>query len=328
MWFSEPGGGKEEAQDDAPYFETAMQAVENSLRSATCYALMKESSKVLVFEHRVSFHLAVCALIENSIQVAPVWDGSRFVGIMSVSDYVDAARLYHAHQRPVEELAQRTIADMLESDAIYRIKFRDFSAATTLDAEDSVYEAVRLLRRLGVDYVPVMDPDEGNLLATLGHHDVLGLVLETARTHPQLFMTPVSELRIGTFGHESVVTAPAHAPLSEVLALLEQRGISAVPITDAAGRVTSIYHRADVTFLASATDPEASMSNLDVPVGEILEQQQGGTSLVTCSATDTLLQALHRTFEAHTTRLLCLDDGGRCLGIISVKDLVGYFLDA
>lgn len=34
-------------------------------------------------------------------------------------------------------------------------------------------------------------------------------------------------------------------------------GIGAVPIVDAEGRVVGIYSRSDITFLATAADPEA-----------------------------------------------------------------------
>ena len=37
-----------------------------------------------------------------------------------------------------------------------------------------------------------------------------------------------------------------------------------MPIVDEAGRVTDLYHRSDVTFIALAGDAEQTMSNLNM----------------------------------------------------------------
>ena len=53
------------------------------------------------------------------------------------------------------------------------------------------------------------------------------------------------------------------------------RNISAIPIVDEENRVIDLYHRTDVTFIAVAGDVESTMSNLNMIVGDLLEQRKG-----------------------------------------------------
>jgi 5'-AMP-activated protein kinase regulatory gamma subunit len=243
--------------------------------------------------------------------------------MMTVTDFIHATRAYRSHHRPVQELTGKTIEDML-TDGICRLQFYEFQS---IDAEDTVLQACGLIRRLGCDYIPVLDPDEGNLLATIGYFDILLLIIETARTHEHLFNVPLSVVRIGSF--DNVITVPRSALLLDVLSILDERNISAVPVTDETGRVIGLYHRADVTFLATAVDMESNMSNLELSVGDILEQQQEQTSqsrLCTCSPSDTLLQVLRSCAEMRCSRLVSVDEDNHCVGVISVKDLVSFFM--
>ncbi|CAN0452665.1 unnamed protein product, partial [Laminaria digitata] len=115
-------------------------------------------------------------------------------------------------------------------------------------------------------------------------------LVTTFREQRRLFDDPISDLRIGIFS-DSVVTVHEHACLSEVLDLLELHGIGAVPIVDAEGRVVGIYSRSDITFLATAADPEAVLQNLNCKLSDILGQPGNEVlrdRLITCSPHDTL----------------------------------------
>jgi CBS-domain-containing membrane protein len=58
----------------------------------------------------------------------------------------------------------------------------------------------------------------------------------------------------------------------QVLDLLELHGIGAVPIVNEQGRVVNIYSRSDITFLATAADPDSVLNNLDCKLCDILAQ--------------------------------------------------------
>lgn len=77
------------------------------------------SFKVLVFETNIPIQLAFYALLEHESAAAPLWDSTRreFVGLMTITDFVDILRHYHdEHGRTgaaIEVLASRSIAQVL-----------------------------------------------------------------------------------------------------------------------------------------------------------------------------------------------------------------------
>ena len=76
----------------------------------------------MVFETNIPIQLAFYALLEHESAAAPLWDSTRreFVGLMTITDFVDILRHYHdEHGRTgaaIEVLASRSIAQVL-SDA-------------------------------------------------------------------------------------------------------------------------------------------------------------------------------------------------------------------
>ena len=54
------------------------------------------------------------------MQCAPLWDASRcqFVGLLTVTDFIDVLRYYRFTRTDVSTLATRTIAEILSDGAI------------------------------------------------------------------------------------------------------------------------------------------------------------------------------------------------------------------
>lgn len=327
MWYGDRVRNRTQSEVFESAYESPRQAVVDVLQSVKCYDMMRESGKVVVFENKIPFQLAFYALIEHEIQVAPIWDPEfkQFVGMMTIRDFVNATRAYKAHNLPAHNFSAKTLQEML-TDSVYRISFCEFQS---IDAEDTIFQACSMLRRLECDYLPVLDPDEGNLLATMGYFDILILIVETARTYPHLFAAHISSY-MRQEGRE-VVTTTRETPIDEVLELLAQREISAAPVVDENGKVVGLYHRDDVTYLVKAADQGATIGNLALTVGDVLSapvEHKSMNVLCTYKQTDTLLQVLHKCAESRSSRLVCVDDEDRCLGIVSVKDLVGMFVQS
>lgn len=250
---------------------------------------------------------------------------------MTVSDFINMLRHHRRHDIPLSELS-KSIDDMLTSP-MGVFKHADFE---TVDAEDSVFQLCGLMQRLGTDYVPVIDPDEGSLVAILGYLDLVHLLHEASRQFPQFFGSSVLQAGVGTF--ENVVTAPQSMLLFDVIDLMEQRGISGIPVTNDYGHVVGLYHRSDVSFITKAVDPDSAISGLHtLPVGDALRMQQSQISetsalhsdqtLCTCTPQDSLASLLETMMSAQVTRVICVDGSGRCLGVVSIKDVIWHFFD-
>ena len=151
-------------------FRNNKEAVQSMFTTTTCYDLMQRSSKVVVFETTIPFQLAFYALVEHDTDIAPLWDPDRktFVAMMTMTDFIQALRIYRNRGIPVTDLASVSIADMLVlshaqwhilninyiliillfrlASPIAPVRHLEFTA---IDPEDTAYELCRLLQRNG-----------------------------------------------------------------------------------------------------------------------------------------------------------------------------------
>jgi len=272
----------------------------------------------------------------------------------------------HHRDSSLADLNTKSISDILSSSKVFKLRHSDFQP---VDAEDSVYKMCRLLQRQGADYVPIIDPDEGNLVAVLGYLDVVNLLDTAARQFPHLFVTTIEEARVGTY---RVITAPHTALLSDVLRVLDERHISSIPITNDASKVVGLYYKSDVSFITKSPTPDAILLNLaTLKVGEVMQNQipkptnprspvglsvggdsdtpdispqslassssataaaadpsggGGGPTFCTCQIYDTIKDVLACMMANRSSRVVIVDDDFRCLGIVSIRDIVMYYI--
>ncbi|OWV92226.1 IMP dehydrogenase [Rhizobium sp. R635] len=103
------------------------------------------------------------------------------------------------------------------------------------------------------------------------------------------------------------VTIGPEAKLAEALSLMKLHGISGIPVVEKSGRLVGILTNRDVRF---ASDPEQKIHELMtkdnlVTVKENVEQQEA-----------------KRLLHSHRIeKLLVVDTEGRCVGLITVKDI-------
>jgi CBS domain-containing protein len=305
----------------------------------------------LVFETNIPIQLAFYALLEHESAAAPLWDSTRreFVGLMTITDFVDILRHYHdEHGRTgaaIEVLASRSIAQVLndadvgthfkhateafdqsmqQQPSLLQGQIGNYSGLIAVDANGSLYDACDTMRAHKRRFLPIVTPKDCGVLAVVTHVDILEYFVASFREERRLFDQPIRELGIGTF--ENVVSVGRTTPLRDVLELLCKNDFSSLPVVDEAGRVTALYGRADITFLATATDADSVVVNLSSSVADILRQRRSEEPLHTCSQHVTLQFVFELFADIKFRRLVCLDDDCRPVGVISVRDLLCYFL--
>ncbi|CAM9943792.1 unnamed protein product [Discosporangium mesarthrocarpum] len=267
------------------------------------------------------------------MQAAPLWDSKArvFVGVMTVTDFIDILRHYSLKGVPVERLASKSIAEMLNEPEGRRLNHVGENRKVGfihVGAEAPLSHAAAMFKNRNVKFLPILSSEDNVVLALISHVEILEFLVTTFREQGRLFDDPVSELNIGIFS-DSVVTVQHDARLSKVLDILERNGIGAVPIVDDAGRVINIYSRSDITFLATASDPDSVLRNLECKLSDILAQPGNEglrDRLITCSPMDTLQTVFEKFAMYKFKRIVCVDEDSRCKGIISVSDLLTYFL--
>lgn len=138
-----------------------------------------------------------------------------------------------------------------------------------------------------------------------------------------LFDLTVSALGLGTFG--AILSVTEATPLVAVLQLLSEQRLSAVPVVSPTGALINVFARVDVRELA--TDDRQPL-NLRESLGDVLRRlRPPGFEVATCAASDSVRMLFTRFDAARKHRLYCVDGGGQLLGVVSLSDVLRYFLD-
>lgn len=128
-----------------------------------------------------------------------------------------------------------------------------------------------------------------------------------------------------------VVTVPPDAPYKEVVELLHERGVSAVPVIDADRRVLGMVSEADLLLKEERLEPRPGGHLLD-PHGEAARAMARNAAAVmtapavTVASDATLTAAARLMHRHHVKRLPVVDATGTLVGMVSRADLLMVFL--
>ena len=103
------------------------------------------------------------------------------------------------------------------------------------------------------------------------------------------------------------ITVGPEAPLSEALALMAKHRISGIPVVERDGRLVGIITNRDVRFAGNPRQPISELMTKDglVTVGPGVGQEE----------------ARRKLHQHRIEKLLVVDEAGRCIGLITVKDI-------
>lgn len=230
------------------------------------------------------------------------------------------------------ELASKTIWNMKHSIPFTHPEFH------FLEPDKSIYGLCQTLYDSKIDYVPIIDPETGSLVTILGYMDIVHLVDCAAKQYPAIFSDTLETLNIvGRNPNLPIITVKRSMVLADVLTIFENNRINGAPVVDDYGKVINFYHKADVTFIVKATEPDAILVNLkELTIGDILvlrEQLMASgealittQGLVTCSLTDQINAVLNAMVLYRVTKVVVVDQSFFCIGVVSIKDILAYYL--
>lgn len=195
------------------------------------------------------------------------------------------------------------------------------------DAEGTLLEACRKLRDYRIHRLPILLRGT-TLLCTLEHWRVLRFVHQHLSAHDDpraaaLFNLTIAQLGIGTF--TGLVTVRNTNTLLEVLDVLMEQKLSAVPVVDEAGKLRDVYSRTDVSALAR---DDVSSATLEVTVTDALSRiRPRDFGVATCRRVDSLRSVFEKFEQTRKHRLYAVNNHGVVEGVVSLSDLLVYFLD-
>lgn len=310
--------------------QNARRVVVSFLKEHKAEEVVPSNSRVVVIDSSVRLRHAFRSLLDNGIRAAPVVDVQtlKFVGMLTVSDVIDCLRhfYYNTPDRNVSRgLEEHTIASWRSMSGT-----TDFTADFRYaDAEGSLYDACRILRDHHIHRLPIVS-NRNLLLCTLEHWRVLRFVHEhlTGQEPSQsalaidLLNMTLAQLGIGTY--RDIVTVRLSDSLLHALETMAEQNLSAVPVVDESMSLCNVYSRTDVTVLSRLDSGDI---NLDQPLSEALAPIRTPDFCVhTCRRSDPLGVVFERFERTRKHRLYAVSDHGVVEGVISLSDLLAYFL--
>lgn len=312
--------------------------------------LVPTNSRVVVIESSVRLSHAFRSLLDNGVRAAPIVETlGTFTGMLTVSDFSEALRVFYR-----ENAADRNVHRGLESHTVasWRARAGGDGVFRYIDAEASLFDACRMLRDMHIHRLPILAG--GNLLlCTLEHWRVLSFVNEhlvgqervdaeegvdgeasggaggmdehaAGVPAADLFSLNLDQLALGTFGN--MITINQTDSLLTTLDAMAQHNLSAVPIVDNDGILRNVYSRSDITVLARAGGEPI---NLDQTVLQALTPIRSQEFVVdTCRRWDTLRVIFQKFEVSRKHRLYVVGEHGHVEGVLSLSDVLAYFLAA
>jgi CBS domain-containing protein len=123
------------------------------------------------------------------------------------------------------------------------------------------------------------------------------------------------EVTVGSLMTRDPVCVGADASLVEVAELLEDYGISGLPVVDRAGRVVGVVSRTDLVRVRAAMDPWPGWHGM--VVGDLMT-----TPAITIHAAEPVSRAAQEMSARQIHRLVVVGDDATPIGVLSEADIV------
>eukprot|EP00484_Ammonia_sp_Unknown_P000950 CAMPEP_0197020152 /NCGR_PEP_ID=MMETSP1384-20130603/860_1 /TAXON_ID=29189 /ORGANISM="Ammonia sp." /LENGTH=448 /DNA_ID=CAMNT_0042447721 /DNA_START=53 /DNA_END=1399 /DNA_ORIENTATION=- len=307
------------------------------LRKTTCYSLMPESGKCVVFDANLPIKHAFRALAENDIKCAPVWHSSinkgegDFIGFMTVTDFADILHFYYGQdlnsfRLKIGELESSTVGrwctfrkkkynNKTDTNFIQR-------AFVHVEPTEPIFNAIHRMHEYFIHRMPVKH--NKSILCILNHQTILRFVFaKTKQYHSSLDMR-VKDLR-HTLDAQLPPTITYEQKVFDAITILStNKTISAIPICQQdSGIVLDAFMRSDIRFFAR----NQQYLNLDINIKEFLSKFRPPMDYVPkCTENDNLLDILCRMLSKRCHVGLILDEKKKLVNVLNYYSVFQYIM--
>jgi CBS domain-containing protein len=118
--------------------------------------------------------------------------------------------------------------------------------------------------------------------------------------------------KVGAFVKRPPLTATQDATLLDVVEIMATHNVGLVAVVDEAGRPLGVVSERDV-IRALAKGVQLSAKAIEVGTRE---------NLLTAKAEDDIYSAIKKMRERGTRHILVVDDAGKLVGVVSIRDLL------
>jgi acetoin utilization protein AcuB len=191
---------------------------------------------------------------------------------------------------------------------------------TTISAHAAIAEAAQVRWALGLRHLPVVD-DRGKLVGILTDRDLRAMsppyLVPEAESDQKVLEARVSDVMSG-----DVLSVGPESDLADVIDLMLQNHIGAVPVVDEAGNLVGIVSYVDVlrALPKPARVPPHRLAKPE-PVSELVAEAIMTDNPRTVGASDPVGDAIDALQSMEVRHLPVVDDQGQLVGMISDRDL-------
>ncbi|KAI8061852.1 uncharacterized protein B0P05DRAFT_581261 [Gilbertella persicaria] len=284
------------------------------LKQHTCYDVLPISFRLVVFDTYLPVKKALSILVQNGIVSAPLWssDTQEFAGMLTVSDFISLIQYYYTNPKPQQEIDYLRIHQLKKQKAI------------SADPTTTLFDAAILMSETRAHRIPLIarHQDQTMIISIITQYRLLKFIANNFK-QIDLLKIPLSTLKIGTYG-DKVATAYMSTPVIDIIKLLADLNISAVPILDENNTVLNLYDTIDVMSLVRSE----RYNDLDLPVSQTLKSRpKDYPGVCTCTVNDTLYSIFKTIRKKRVYRLVVIEpDTYKLVGLLSLSDILGYIV--
>ncbi|XP_032593039.1 uncharacterized protein LOC6564447 isoform X3 [Drosophila grimshawi] len=284
------------------------------------YDLIPTSAKLVVFDTQLLVKKAFYALVYNGVRAAPLWDSEKqqFVGMLTITDFIKILQMYYkSPNASMEQLEEHKL------DTWRSVLHKEVMPLVSIGPDASLYDAIKILIHSRIHRLPVINPENGNVLYILTHKRILRFLFLyiNALPKPAYMEKSLRDLKIGTY--DNIETADESTSIITALKKFVERRVSALPLVDSEGRLVDIYAKFDVINLAA----EKTYNDLDVSLRKANEHRnEWFEGVQKCNLDESLYTIMERIVRAEVHRLVVVDDQRKVIGIISLSDILLYLV--
>ena len=178
----------------------------------------------------------------------------------------------------------------------------------TIDKDQNLSDALKLLRKHNVSRLPVINNKE--LVGIISERDIANKLGSS-----KYESMPASRLHVSSVMVKDVFTVPKTMQLDEVAKIMLEKGIGSLPIVDDDDKMIGIVSKADFVTLA------VGIAFDKITVKEIMSDD-----LISVSPSERLVHARRQMIEFKVGRLPVIEEG-KLVGMLTSKDLMRAFIE-
>ncbi|KAL8293179.1 hypothetical protein RQP46_000873 [Phenoliferia psychrophenolica] len=211
--------------------ERALDGIRTFLGSKSCYDILPESFRLIVFDNKLSITRSLQALVTNGVVSAPLYDSTtqRFAGMFTLADVVHLIQYYYLTAHEYENVVAEVEAFQLES-------LRKIEQAIDVPPPPTIFvhpdqplaDACAALVRTHARRLPLVDRDDQTgketIVSVLTQYRVLKFIAINCQHDCARLDQSIGSLGIGSYvswydGGASVKSTPDYSPISPAATL-------------------------------------------------------------------------------------------------------------